>query len=187
MFVNFQDALSDGNPFWKSSHGKFGPGEHVPFQRLSEATMSALQDRNGNDIVQDESKGLLSLLDEIIIRIIEKLSSEDIANIADTCIKLREVVRKMTAGDERTIIVMLCRYSYMRKMPANIASDSKAKKKRKMKRKKIHTVKEIASEDELVKNRLNAKFKMKTQRSNDDGMPCLRLTKSKHLYDFLIF
>uniref|UniRef100_A0A8R1XNL8 F-box domain-containing protein n=1 Tax=Onchocerca volvulus TaxID=6282 RepID=A0A8R1XNL8_ONCVO len=54
----------------------------------------------GYGIMQNESKGLLSLLDEIIIRIIEKLSSEDIANIADTCIRLREVVRKMTANDE---------------------------------------------------------------------------------------
>lgn len=53
--------------------------------------MSTLQNENGNDIVQDESKGLLSLLDEIIIHIIEKLNSEDIANIADTCIRLREV------------------------------------------------------------------------------------------------
>ncbi|KAK6109074.1 F-box domain family protein [Brugia pahangi] len=63
-------------------------------------SMSALQSESGNDIIQDESKGLLSLLDEIIIHIIEKLSSEDIANIADTCIRLREIVRKMTAGDE---------------------------------------------------------------------------------------
>ncbi|VIO99547.1 Uncharacterized protein BM_BM8541 [Brugia malayi] len=63
-------------------------------------SMSTLQNENGNDIVQDESKGLLSLLDEIIIHIIEKLNSEDIANIADTCIRLREIVRKMTAGDE---------------------------------------------------------------------------------------
>ncbi|KAK6109073.1 hypothetical protein QQG55_34530 [Brugia pahangi] len=66
-------------------------------------------------------------------------------------------------------------------MPANVANDGKAKKRKKMKRKKNHTVKEIASEDELVKNRLNAKFKMKTQRSNDDGMPCLRLTKKEQM------
>ncbi|VDP19693.1 unnamed protein product [Onchocerca flexuosa] len=56
--------------------------------------------RSEYSIMQDESKGLLSLLDEIIIRIIEKLNSEDIANIADTCIRLREVVRKMSANDE---------------------------------------------------------------------------------------
>ncbi|VDK85805.1 unnamed protein product [Litomosoides sigmodontis] len=63
--------------------------------------MSAFQNKlSGPSIIQDESKGLLSLLDEIIIRIIEKLSSEDIANIADTCIRLREVVRKMTADVE---------------------------------------------------------------------------------------
>lgn len=54
--------------------------------------MSASQDQlSGHSIIQNESKGLLSLLDEIIIRIIEKLSSEDTANIADTCIRLREV------------------------------------------------------------------------------------------------
>lgn len=64
-------------------------------------------------------------------------------------------------------------------MPTEAADRTKVKKKRKMKRKKIHHVKEITSEDELVKNRLNAKFKMKRQRSNDD-MPCLRLSKSEH-------
>ncbi|CAG9541058.1 unnamed protein product [Cercopithifilaria johnstoni] len=63
--------------------------------------MSTFQcELNGCSIVQGEAKGLLSLLDEIIIRIIENLSSEDIANIADTCIRLREVVRKMTADVE---------------------------------------------------------------------------------------
>uniref|UniRef100_A0A0R3S0E1 F-box domain-containing protein n=1 Tax=Elaeophora elaphi TaxID=1147741 RepID=A0A0R3S0E1_9BILA len=56
--------------------------------------MSALQD----ELVK-ESKGLLSLLNETIIRIMEKLSSEDLANLADTCIRLREVVRKLTAGE----------------------------------------------------------------------------------------
>lgn len=68
-------------------------------------------------------------------------------------------------------------------MPPEVADENKVKKKKKMKRKKIHNVKEVASEDELVRKRLNAKFKMKTQRSNDDGMPCLRLGKSKHLCD----
>ncbi|EFO20250.2 hypothetical protein LOAG_08238, partial [Loa loa] len=63
--------------------------------------MSVFQgELNEHGIAQDKSKGLLSLLDGIIIRIIEKLSSEDIANLADTCIKLREVVRKMTTGDD---------------------------------------------------------------------------------------
>ncbi|KAL3985569.1 hypothetical protein ACH3XW_39160 [Acanthocheilonema viteae] len=65
--------------------------------------MSAFQDDlNGRNIIQNESRGLLSLLDETIIRIIEKLSSEDIANIADTCLRLREVVRKMTADGENS-------------------------------------------------------------------------------------
>uniref|UniRef100_A0A915Q321 F-box domain-containing protein n=1 Tax=Setaria digitata TaxID=48799 RepID=A0A915Q321_9BILA len=62
--------------------------------------MSGLQSAGLNNVEQDYSKGLLSLLDEIIIRIIENLCSEDIANIADTCIRLREVVRKMIAQDE---------------------------------------------------------------------------------------
>ncbi|KAM3716335.1 Adagio protein [Dirofilaria immitis] len=51
-------------------------------------------------IMVDESKGLLSLEDEMIIRIFEKLNSEDMANIADTCIRLREIVRKMATSDE---------------------------------------------------------------------------------------
>lgn len=67
-------------------------------------------------------------------------------------------------------------------MAAEVAGENKVKKRKKMKRKKIRAVKEVASEDELVRNRLNAKFKMKTQRSNDDGMPCLRLSKSEHFF-----
>ncbi|VDO64740.1 unnamed protein product, partial [Onchocerca flexuosa] len=83
----------------------------IKYQFNSIADISTL--RSEYSIMQDESKGLLSLLDEIIIRIIEKLNSEDIANIADTCIRLREkflsyhnlknklnVVRKMSANDE---------------------------------------------------------------------------------------
>ncbi|VDM94834.1 unnamed protein product [Onchocerca ochengi] len=137
----------------------------------------------GYGIMQNESKGLLSLLDEIIIRIIEKLSSEDIANIADTCIRLREVVRKMTANDENLSDFSIESIDELEldctiKMPTDVANQNKVKKRRKMKRKRIGSSREIASEDELVKKRLNAKFKMKTQRSNDDGMPCLRLSKN---------
>lgn len=73
------------------------------------------------------------------------------------------------------------------KMPSDVEGESKVKKKRKMKRKKIHAVKEITSEDELVKKRLNAKFKMKIHRSDDDSMPCLRLGKSKHFRNLFFF
>ncbi|MCP9260685.1 hypothetical protein DINM_004067 [Dirofilaria immitis] len=66
-------------------------------------------------------------------------------------------------------------------MPTEVADENKVKKRRKMKRKKIRNVKEMASEDELVKNRLNAKFKMKTHRSSDDGMPCLRMGKKEQM------
>ncbi|VDO83423.1 unnamed protein product [Onchocerca flexuosa] len=66
-------------------------------------------------------------------------------------------------------------------MPTEVAEQNKVKKRRKMKRKRIRSVREVASEDELVKKRLNAKFKMKTQRSNDDGMPCLRLSKKEQM------
>lgn len=104
----FKDKLSEAavlfnSQWYQADKDVWTSNFDVPrnYARLfNNESMSTLQNENGNDIVQDESKGLLSLLDEIIIHIIEKLNSEDIANIADTCIRLREIVRKMTAGDE---------------------------------------------------------------------------------------
>lgn len=60
---------------------------------LNSFQMSAVQDGlNGCGITQENyQKGLLSLPREIIIRILEKLNSEDLVNIADTCIELRKV------------------------------------------------------------------------------------------------
>ncbi|CAG9541057.1 unnamed protein product [Cercopithifilaria johnstoni] len=66
-------------------------------------------------------------------------------------------------------------------MSKEVAGRSKVKKRRKVRRKKVHNAREVAIEDELVKNRLNAKFKVKAQRSNDDGMPCLRLSKKEQM------
>uniref|UniRef100_A0A915PZZ1 PHD-type domain-containing protein n=1 Tax=Setaria digitata TaxID=48799 RepID=A0A915PZZ1_9BILA len=64
-------------------------------------------------------------------------------------------------------------------MPTEAAVDSKVKRRKKMRRKK--SAKEITSEDELVKKQLNAKFKMKTQRPNNDDIPCLRLGKKEQM------
>ncbi|VDM98707.1 unnamed protein product [Thelazia callipaeda] len=50
----------------------------------------------------------------------------------------------------------------------------KSRKRKKTKKKKPQCLRELSSEDELVKKKLAEKFK-KTQRSTDDYIPCLKL------------
>lgn len=61
-----------------------------------------------------------------------------------------------------------------------VANGDKVRKRRRARRPKVS--KEVDSEDERLRKRLNAKFKGTKRQENSDGLPCLRVVKSKHAF-----